>query len=80
MDQTCQVKSFFNISIFLVSQLNVTGVKFEDHVNNLVTNTFLPAGFQLIRWTKLPYLCEGDFVQVIRLTFIFSILGLLYVR
>jgi len=45
-------------------ELCVKGVKFEDQVNSLLKDTFLPAGFEVVRWTKLPYLCEGDLAQV----------------
>ncbi|PAV75572.1 hypothetical protein WR25_08599 [Diploscapter pachys] len=41
-------------------KINVYGRTFEQHANTLVQNEFIPAGFELIRWTKLPYLCEGD--------------------
>jgi hypothetical protein len=45
-------------------ELRVRGVKFEEQVNSLLKDTFLPAGFEVVRWTKLPYLCEGDLAQV----------------
>lgn len=38
-------------------------MKFEDQVNALVREVLEPAGFIVIRWTKLPYLCEGDFAR-----------------
>ncbi|KAI1730961.1 DREV methyltransferase domain-containing protein [Ditylenchus destructor] len=46
-----------------LSSISVSGVRFEDHVNTLIRNTFQPAGFEVVRWTKLPYLCEGDMVR-----------------
>ena len=45
-------------------KINVHGRTFEQHANTLVQNEFIPAGFELIRWTKLPYLCEGDMKEV----------------
>ncbi|KAH7719591.1 DREV methyltransferase [Aphelenchoides avenae] len=41
--------------------INVTGRTFEEQVVSLTEETFRPAGFDVVRWTKLPYLCEGDF-------------------
>ena len=41
--------------------LSLQGRSFEDHVHSLLMQELIPAGFELIRWTKLPYLCEGDF-------------------
>lgn len=41
--------------------LSLQGSSFEHHVNSLLMQELIPAGFELIRWTKLPYLCEGDF-------------------
>jgi len=38
----------------------VDGVSFEEQVNSLVKNIFRPNGLEVERWTKLPYLCEGD--------------------
>ncbi|EPY42435.1 DREV methyltransferase [Angomonas deanei] len=36
------------------------GAKFEDSFSRLVENVLEPAGFELVRWTKLPYLCQGN--------------------
>ncbi|KHJ94828.1 DREV methyltransferase [Oesophagostomum dentatum] len=41
--------------------LKTEGRTFEEHASSLVENEFIPAGFELVKWTKLPYLCEGDF-------------------
>jgi SAM-dependent methyltransferase len=36
------------------------GATFEVSLEKLVTNVIEPAGFSVVRWTKLPYLCEGS--------------------
>ncbi|KHJ94827.1 DREV methyltransferase [Oesophagostomum dentatum] len=41
--------------------LKTEGRTFEEHASSLVENEFIPAGFEVVKWTKLPYLCEGDF-------------------
>ncbi|CAI4223477.1 unnamed protein product [Auanema sp. JU1783] len=41
--------------------LKVRGYTFEDHLQSLLSDILRPAGFELMKWTKLPYLCEGDF-------------------
>lgn len=33
----------------------------EVQFDSFLTNVLQPAGFDLIRWTRVPYLCEGDF-------------------
>ncbi|CAJ0591970.1 unnamed protein product [Cylicocyclus nassatus] len=43
--------------------LNVKGRSYEEHASSLVENEFIPAGFEVVKWTKLPYLCEGDFTR-----------------
>uniref|UniRef100_A0A8R1IAD3 Methyltransferase-like protein 9 n=1 Tax=Caenorhabditis japonica TaxID=281687 RepID=A0A8R1IAD3_CAEJA len=40
--------------------LNVQGRSFADHVHHMILNVFKPANFRVVRWTRLPYLCEGD--------------------
>ncbi|EYC44980.1 hypothetical protein Y032_0443g1551 [Ancylostoma ceylanicum] len=42
------------------ARLKVSGNSFEQHASSLVENEFIPAGFEVVKWTKLPYLCEGD--------------------
>ncbi|RCN50574.1 DREV methyltransferase [Ancylostoma caninum] len=42
------------------TRLKVSGNSFEQHASSLVENEFIPAGFEVVKWTKLPYLCEGD--------------------
>ncbi|VDM60738.1 unnamed protein product [Angiostrongylus costaricensis] len=41
-------------------RLKVKGNTIEQQASSLVENEFIPLGFQIVRWTKLPYLCEGD--------------------
>lgn len=38
----------------------MTGETLEEQASSLVEQVFIPSGFELIRWGKLPYLCEGD--------------------
>lgn len=40
--------------------LSVEGGTFEHQVASFVEDVLKPVGFQLIKWTKLPYLCEGN--------------------
>lgn len=35
----------------------------EIQLTELVHNVLMPTQYELIRWTRLPYLCEGDFTQ-----------------
>ncbi|GIY85191.1 methyltransferase-like protein 9 [Caerostris darwini] len=44
-------------------KIQVKGRTFEEQVSDLTTSLFRPQGFQLLRWTRLPYLCEGDLDQ-----------------
>lgn len=37
-----------------------TGATFEQSLSCLVENVLLPCGYDLVRWTRLPYLCEGN--------------------
>jgi len=40
--------------------LHIEGETFEHQVASFYERVLQPAGFELIRWTKLPYLCEGN--------------------
>lgn len=40
--------------------LNVTGDTFEQQLLSLERNILTPAGLEIVKWTRLPYLCEGD--------------------
>ncbi|CCW61682.1 unnamed protein product [Phytomonas sp. EM1] len=37
------------------------GASFEASVSKLVENVLQPCGFEVLRWTRVPYLCEGNF-------------------
>lgn len=41
-------------------ELHIQGEIFEEQCVSLVRDVFEPAGFTLERFTRLPYLCEGD--------------------
>jgi len=40
--------------------LNVEGNHFETQLASFRDNVLTPNGLQIVKWTKLPYLCEGD--------------------
>lgn len=40
--------------------LRIHGDYPEEQINDLLTRIFRPLGFQLKKFTRLPYLCEGD--------------------
>ena len=40
--------------------LHIDGESFEEQVNAFSNNVFKPAGFEVEKFTRLPYLCEGD--------------------
>ncbi|XP_050543121.1 protein-L-histidine N-pros-methyltransferase [Daktulosphaira vitifoliae] len=44
-------------------KLPITGETFEEQVSSTIANVFEPSGFNVLCWTKLPYLCEGDLNQ-----------------
>lgn len=37
--------------------------KINSQIDHLVENVFKAVGFELVRFTKLPYLCEGNLSQ-----------------
>ncbi|XP_054158208.1 LOW QUALITY PROTEIN: protein-L-histidine N-pros-methyltransferase-like [Oppia nitens] len=41
-------------------QLPIDGHTFEEQLTSFVDNALTPNGLQVVKWTKLPYLCEGD--------------------
>ncbi|KAJ8979852.1 hypothetical protein NQ317_006316 [Molorchus minor] len=43
--------------------LPISGSTFEEQVNSVVTNVLSPAQFEVISWSRVPYLCEGDLHQ-----------------
>lgn len=40
--------------------LQICGTSLEEQIESLHDNVFVPAGFEIVRFTRLPYLCEGD--------------------
>lgn len=42
---------------------SIGDTSFEAEVVNFVEKVLLPQGWELIKWTRLPYLCEGDINQ-----------------
>jgi len=40
--------------------LHVSGETFEGQLSSLVQDVLVPVGFEVERFTKLPYLSEGD--------------------
>lgn len=59
-----KIKLFNHKPSILGSRIQVIGKTVQSHLNSLVRDVFKPAGFQAVRWTKLPYLCEGDVHKV----------------
>lgn len=43
--------------------LPVTGSCFEEQVNSLAEDVLKPSGFDVVAWSRIPYLCEGDLRQ-----------------
>jgi hypothetical protein len=43
--------------------LCIDGASFEAAASLLLTNVLLPAGFKLLRFSRVPYLCRGDMRQ-----------------
>lgn len=43
--------------------LDIDGCTFESQVAALMKNVLEPVGYEILRWTRLPYLCEGDLRQ-----------------
>lgn len=44
-------------------RLPINGKTFEEQVCSVIHDVFEPSGFNVLCWTKLPYLCEGDMSQ-----------------
>lgn len=40
--------------------LGVTGAKLEEQLVSFYNKVLLPRSLEVVRWTRLPYLCEGD--------------------
>lgn len=43
--------------------LPIAGDLFEEQVRSLVEDVLTPAGFEVVSWSRVPYLCEGDLQQ-----------------
>ncbi|KAK6634277.1 hypothetical protein RUM44_004888 [Polyplax serrata] len=43
--------------------LDIEGCSFEKQVSTVIGKVLEPAGYEILRWTRLPYLCEGDIRQ-----------------
>ncbi|XP_054723233.1 protein-L-histidine N-pros-methyltransferase-like [Uloborus diversus] len=44
-------------------KIQVEGKTLEEQASSLAQSLFVESGFQVLRWTRLPYLCEGDLDQ-----------------
>lgn len=44
-------------------RLPIDGAHFEEQLTAFVKFMETEVGFELISWTRAPYLCEGDFAQ-----------------
>lgn len=44
-------------------KMMVRGRTFEEQLSSFVSNVLVECGFEVLRWTRLPYLCEGDINQ-----------------
>lgn len=40
--------------------LDITASSIEEQINLMVKNVFTPSGFELLTFSRVPYLCEGD--------------------
>lgn len=43
--------------------IQLNGGSFKEQVISLIDNVFTPTGFTVERFTKVPYLCEGDLYE-----------------
>lgn len=41
-------------------KLHISGKSAEEQIRTFVMDVLEPAGFEVLKFTKLPYLCEGD--------------------
>jgi len=46
-----------------IELLPIKGKSFEEEIFNFIDQVLTPNGWTVIRWTKLPYLCQGDIHQ-----------------
>ncbi|XP_018007769.1 protein-L-histidine N-pros-methyltransferase [Hyalella azteca] len=45
--------------------LNISGASFEEQATSIITEVLPSLDYKVERWTKLPYMCEGDSTQSI---------------
>lgn len=43
--------------------ITLNGTTWEEQVDSLVKDVFEPSGFTVELFTRVPYLCEGDFYR-----------------
>lgn len=43
--------------------LPVVGLTFEEQLHSITETVIEPAGFEVVSWSRVPYLCEGDLRQ-----------------
>ena len=43
--------------------ITVEGSTWEEQITSLVSDVFTPAGYEVEKFTRLPYICEGDMIQ-----------------
>lgn len=43
--------------------LPINGTCFEEQVKSVVDDVLTPAHFEVVSWSRVPYLCEGDLEQ-----------------
>ena len=43
--------------------LPIQGSNFEEQATSAIKNVFEASGFRVERWSRVPYLCEGDLNQ-----------------
>lgn len=46
-----------------IEWLPIQGYTFEEQSNSFINDVLHPAGYVVEKWTRLPYLCEGDMYQ-----------------
>lgn len=45
------------------TSISVKGRTFEEQAQSLINDIFIPNSFEVIKFSKVPYLCEGDHVK-----------------
>ena len=44
-------------------KLPISGRNFEVEIVNFIEKVLTPNGWEVVKWTRLPYLCDGDMHQ-----------------